>query len=273
MSDTFRITAPHKMRGSAVKAWQEFIVEKFAGWDIDYPLTIDGVYGVQTRAATATLLRAWGVYKAVDAMKGGVSPELRIRVRNDRRDAEEEARFRSSERVEYRRALRRRLGRPASKPKLVSYPINPDALVTDSWGYHPGVHDGVDLICPWKQPVLAICEAKVVRVSKDGWWGLGAKPSPGHPVSDGDGIVIIQALDSNPAAGIKKGDCFGYGHSELHVVKVGDVVKAGQRLGVAGWANAPHVHFMLNRGTYGKAIGRGDADPQKILDNAYEYSY
>jgi hypothetical protein len=49
-------------------------------------------------------------------------------------------------------------------------------------------------------------------------------------------------------------------------VKVGDIVTAGTRLGHAGFANAWHVHFMVNGG--GTLRGIGDRDPKPFVDYA-----
>ncbi len=150
------------------------------------------------------------------------------------------------------------------KPK-VSPPLK--TVITDAHGFKPG-HDGVDLICPPNEPALAMCKAKVVRVSAAGWWGSNATPSPGHPVGDGDGIIIIESLvDAGP---IRKGLHFCYGHAEHATVKVGDTVQAGQVIGKAGFARAWHLHFMVNddKPVNGVYRGVGDRDPKPYLDYA-----
>lgn len=262
MSDprTFKVNSP-LMEGSDVKAWQEVLVERFGRWGIHYPLPADGSYGVATRGATASFMRAWGVEDTGEALGGGLTPEWRSKLRDDHRSAEEEARFASPALRDYRAALRGRF-----EAAGVCYPV--PNLVTDDWGYHPGVHDGVDLVCPWKQPILAICDGVVRRVAAGGWWGLGARPTSGHPVSDGDGIVILECtVDAGP---FKKGMHFGYGHSESHTVREGQSVRAGDLLGHAGWANGPHVHFMVNDDppSGGFYKGTGDRDPMPYLNFA-----
>jgi murein DD-endopeptidase MepM/ murein hydrolase activator NlpD len=262
MSDrTFKIQSPYA-RGDDVKSWQRFLYDNFRGrWDIDYPLAVDGVYGEATRGATASFLRAWGIKSATEAMKDGLSGALRARVRhNDRTDAEDAANV-SDRRKEYRATLRERFER-----KDVCYPV--PNLVTDAWGWHPGVHDGVDLICPWKQPLLAICTGRIVRVSPSGWWGANPQPSPGHPVSDGDGIVILECtINAGP---FTPGLHFGYGHAENAEHSVGAIVKAGQVIAHAGFARAAHTHFMVNddKPVNGFYHGVGDRDPMPFLDYA-----
>jgi murein DD-endopeptidase MepM/ murein hydrolase activator NlpD len=58
-----------------------------------------------------------------------------------------------------------------------------------------------------------------------------------------------------------------YGHAEHAVVKVGEVVKAGEMIGKAGFARAPHVHFMINDDAPVKGVyrGVGDRDPAPFL--------
>ena len=257
---TFKITSGEPMSGLDVREYQKELLDRFLKWNINYPIAVDGIYGSDTRSATATFLRAWGAKSAADLMKEGVTPRLRTKMRHDDRNKDEASLFHSTEREEFRAKLREKF-----KVTNVSYPILRSHLITDEWGYHGSAHDGIDLMCPWKEPILAVCEAKVVDVRSMGWWGKGAIPSGGHPVSDGDGIIIIQATDDF-GPHISKGDCFGYGHSENHIVTEGQTVKAGQRLGTAGYANGAHVHFMQNTGTFAATQGRGDTDPRPALN-------
>jgi murein DD-endopeptidase MepM/ murein hydrolase activator NlpD len=242
------------MQGDDVEAWQEWLVEAFSKWEIDYPLVIDGDYGQHTRAASASMCRAWGMESAAEAMEHGVTPELRIKLRNYRRTDDEERWF--AERKDYRRRLRARYEHPD-----VCYPLPPRALITDDWGWHGTAHDGVDLICAQGTPLLAICKAKVVRAAASGWSGLYAP--------EGDGIVILQSLvDDGP---FFKGLCFGYGHAEHPQVRAGQVVDAGEFIARAGMANAGHTHFMANGGGFPASIGHGDRDPMPFLDYALKH--
>lgn len=141
----------------------------------------------------------------------------------------------------------------------VAKPVDP--ILSSSWGYHPGVHDGVDLITEADDTLYAICDARVIDVRSSGWWGKGARASSGHPISDGDGIIQLECLtDAGPFV---KGMHFGYGHAEKASVKVGQTVKAGQPIGRAGFANAWHIHFMANGG--GTSRGVGDRDPMPYV--------
>jgi murein DD-endopeptidase MepM/ murein hydrolase activator NlpD len=259
---TFKLDTPH-MTGEDIEAWQRWVNEKFDSWHINYPLDVDGDYGQQSRSATASLMRAWGVAVVEDAMSSGLTPEWRTKLRNGDRTRQETVTFESEERIEYRRKLRERY-------RDVHTPIA--RIDEDSWGYHPPVHDGIDLICQWKAPLYAIVTGKVVRADPAGWWRKGAEPSPGHPVSDGDGIIIVESsVDVGP---FKPGMHFGYGHAEGATVKAGQKVNAGEVIGRAGFARAAHVHFMANDDPPedGFYRGVGDRDPRPYLDFARSHT-
>lgn len=253
---TFKLESPH-MKGDDIRSWQQELVERFDKWNIGYPLAPDGDYGQATRSATASFMRAWGVEDTGEALADGLTPWWRTKLRGDQRSEQEEINFKSAERVAYRSALRKRyddLG--------VCYPV--PNLISDDWGYHPPIHDGIDLICPANQPILAICNGIVVRADAAGWWGKGA-PSDPNLKAKGDGIIIVESrVETGP---FKSGLHFGYGHAEGAVVREGQRVTAGQHLGHAGFANAWHVHFMVNfelprEGLY---RGVGDRDPAPYL--------
>ena len=255
MSDrTFKLSSPH-MRGDDVKAWQRDLNRQMRTWSVDYQIPVDGDYDQATRALTASVCHGLGLSSASEAMEHGVTPELRIKLRNKRLTEDEQARY--DDRAPWRTAFRRR-----HESTDVSAPIT--VILNDSWGYHPGVHDGVDLICNPNAALLAICDATVVRADSSGWWGLGAKASAGHPVSDGDGIIVLRSTtNSGP---FKDGLNLCYGHAEHPTVRVGETVKAGQVIGRAGFANAWHAHFMVNGRSDTKGVG--DRDPRPYLDYA-----
>lgn len=147
----------------------------------------------------------------------------------------------------------------AERAKHVAAPVKP--ILGSSWGWHPGAHDGVDLITEGDDVLYAICDAEVIDVRSAGWWGKGAQASSGHPISDGDGIIQLRCLtDVGP---FRKGMHFGYGHAEKATVQAGQHVKAGQRIGHAGFARAWHIHFMANGGD--TSMGVGDRDPMPYV--------
>lgn len=253
---TFKVVTP-LMSGSDVKAWQVHLLARFAEWDIGYELEADGFYGRATRAATLSFLRAWGSPDAGAELKHGLPPELRTRVRNNRRTVEEANLFKSAERQDYRAALRRRF---ASRHLAV-----PVKILEDDWGWHGAAHDGVDLICPPSAPLVAICDARVVRADKDGWWGKGAPSDPALKAL-GDGITILECLVNEGP--FKRGLHFAYGHAERPACRVGEIVRAGQQVATAGFAVAWHVHFMVNADQPVDDFyrGTGDRDPMPFIN-------
>lgn len=254
-SRTFKLDSP-LMHGSDIKEWQRWLKKQLASWGVDYPLKIDGIYAQITRDATATVVHGLGLSSASAAMKKGVTPTLRTKLRNKDQTPAEKKRYR--ERAGWRRDLKARFSHSD-----VASPLS--TIISSAWGYHPGLHDGVDLICKASAPILAICKAKVVRVSDD-WWGLG---SPGGALADrGDGIVIIRSLVNDGP--FSKGLNFCYGHAEHPAVRVDQIVEAGAVLGHAGFANAWHVHFMVNSRRDTKGVG--DRDPMKFVNFARSHA-
>ena len=257
MSDrAFKVQQPH-MKGEDVRQWQQWLVDQFRQWDIRYPLEVDGDYGVATRSATATMAEAMGLV-APYGMEQGITPELRIKLRNRKLSVAEKARF--AARVGYRRKLRDRF----SAGGLVHTPIV--RITADSWGWAPPVHDGIDLICPVKEPLLAICDGTIVRVQAGGWWGKGAPSDPAKKAI-GDGIIVLRCDIS--AGPFKPGLLFGYGHAEGATVREGQKVEAGRKIGEAGFANAWHSHFMVHGPDSSPPVGgTGDRDPRPFVNYA-----
>lgn len=248
-SRTFRIAQPF-MRGDDVGNWQRVLNAQLEDWNIDHRIKIDKVYGLATRSLTATVLHGMGI--AQETMEDGITPTLRLKVRNKQRDFIEERRY--VQRVAWRRALRKRYGTSAK----VALPVA--NIIEASWGFHPPGHDGLDVICAPNAVLHAMVKSKVIRADAGGWWGK----APSGDVKLGDGIVILQILES--VGPFKMGDEIGYGHAEHPKVKVGQIVEAGEPIALAGLAVAWHIHLMWNRGGFAAAIGRGDGDPIRLLD-------
>jgi murein DD-endopeptidase MepM/ murein hydrolase activator NlpD len=253
-SRTFRVDDPH-MKGDDIREWQQWLRMTFERWDIHYPIDDDGVYDVATRAATASVCEAFGLVSPY-GMKDGVTPQLRTKLRHRRLTDAEQKRYRG-ERRKYRAALRKRFEHGGR----VHTPVS--RIITDTWGYHPGVHDGMDLICPANATLFAICDGVVVRADASGWWGKGA-PSDAGLRAKGDGIIIVRStVDVGPFA---RGLNMCYGHAEHATVREGQHVDAGDVIGKAGLANAWHVHFMVNHRSDSKGVG--DRDPRPFVDYA-----
>lgn len=192
------------------------------------------------------------------------------------------ARDQESETLHHRRRqvaeAKRVLARHAPTAARVSVPVDP--IHGDSWGWTPdkpksegggAVHDGLDVIAGWRDDVVAMVRSRVVDVRASGWWGKSAHASAGHPVSDGDGIIQLEVLET--IGPFHKGDILGYGHTENAVVHVGQIVVAGQRIGHIGWAVVGHIHLMHQRGLQwtGRPQGVGTLNPRAILDYTYAH--
>lgn len=248
---TFKISDGAPMRGNDIKVWQELILEIGHGWNVHFPLKTDGIYGMATRSFSKMVLYGRGF--SHEQLEGGITPWLRQLTRNP------EARplaveLRAKHRKDFRDGLRRKFD-----DADVASPIN--KIITMTWGFHPGVHDGIDLICGPKAPIFAICDATVIDVRPSGWWGS----NPTGEVWKGDGIIQIECTNSEGP--FRRGMHFGYGHAEGADVKVGQSVLAGQRLGEAGLAVAWHIHLMANHGEFG-LTGKGSIDPRPFVDYA-----
>lgn len=249
---TFKVDQP-AMKGADVKQWQQDFNSAMAGWNIDYRIKADGEYGLATRSAIATWLYALGIDQG--QMAEGVTPELRVKVRNRELTPTEQKRFKSRE------GWRRRLREKYETGAKVARPVN--KIVTSAWGYHKGVHDGIDVQCPAGSTLYAMVKSKVIDVRAGGWWGK----SPSGDVSLGDGIVQLEVLeDIGP---FKRGMHIGYGHCEHAMVKVGQVVEAGAPIAKAGLAVTHHVHLMANDGSTSKGIGT--QDPRSLLNFAIKH--
>ena len=254
-SRTYKVDTPH-MRGDDIASWQRELKDEFARMDINAPIKVDGIYGVTTRAYTASLCHALGM-EASEVMADGVTPRLRSKIRN--RDLTAEEQRRRDERQDYRRKLRRRF--ESADIDNVHRPVK--KILADSWGYHPPVHDGVDVITLPSAPLMAMVRSKIIDVRDRGWWGK----APSGDVSKGDGIVQMEVLEN--VGPFKRGHHIGYGHAEYPQVVRGQVVEPGQLVAHAGLAVAWHIHLMYNDGSTDRGVG--NIDPRPILDYAVKH--
>jgi hypothetical protein len=104
---TFKILSPH-MRGEDIREFQRDLTARFKAWDINANVKDDGDYGTKTRDATKRVCRGLGILH-VTAMKHGVTPELRAKIRDpDKRTAREKERSESPAIKEFRAKLRER---------------------------------------------------------------------------------------------------------------------------------------------------------------------
>lgn len=257
------VTEP-PMSGPDVKAFQLAIKHrlKATGLADQVPVAKHGMFTQATWEAFIEAAYTLGLredsYLALDHGRGVASKGAQKFVRNPlaRTDVQKQ---RAQER-------RKHVGPRYLGGGHVGAPI--DKILESSNGFQPG-HDGVDLICEPEAVLFAICDAEVIDVRPGNWWHLGAQPSHGHPISDGDGIIQLRCtVDAGP---FKQGMHFGYGHAEQAVVSVGQQVKAGQRIGRAGFANAWHTHFMVNGGATDRGVG--DRDPMPFVEYAQQHAH
>lgn len=251
---TFKVVKPF-MEGEDITRWEQDFNSQMAKWDIDYRVKVDGVYGLAMRAATATWLYALGIEQS--EMAEGVTPEIRSKVRNYQKRLSAVERKRFAQRVVWRRRLRQKW----AKGVKVARPVN--KIITSAWGYHKGVHDGIDVQTPPAATVYAMVKSRVIDVRSGGWWGK----SPSGDTSKGDGIVQIEVLET--VGPFTKGMHLGYGHCEHACVRVGQVVEAGEPLARIGLAVTHHTHLMVNDG--GTMKGIGTRDPRPLLDYAMKH--
>lgn len=250
---TFKIDDGLSMKGQDVKLWQDDVKELFKKMKIDCPIKVDGTYGPATRSFTAALCQASGL-SAKAAMKDGVTPELRSKLRNKNLLTVSQLKTRNSvTRKDYRAKLREQW-----RVRKVHPPVN--KIIADSWGFHPGVHDGLDVISIEGAAAFAMVKSKVVDVRASGWWGL----HPSGDISRGDGIVQLEVLET--VGPFKKGMHIGYGHCEHARVRVGQEVQAGEVIALVGFAVAAHIHLMVNKG--GTLRGVGTQDPLPLVNYA-----
>lgn len=249
---TFVVKKP-VMHGNDVKLWQTEVKNQFKKLKIDCPIVVDGYFGVSTRSYTADLCHALGMTSG-RVMAKGITPHLRWHIANNELTSSQKKY--KAKRTKYRQELRAKYKRIVVR---VHAPVS--KILQDSWGYHPGVHDGLDVICEADATLRAMVKAKVIDVRPSGWWGLGAPSNPTLKAK-GDGIIQLEVLES--VGPFKKGQHIGYGHAEKATVKVGQIVNAGDKIGHAGFANAWHIHLMMNDGSTTKGIGT--FDPRPALD-------
>lgn len=266
MSDirTFKLQSP-PMKGDDIKSWEKELKELFRGIGIDAPIVANGVYADIDRSYTKSFAHAVGL-DANKLLEHGVTPNVRSDLRHWKVRQTVNQGLLMAERVDWRRRLRDRYGKIRDHGQgEVSLFLK--KLLADSWGYHPGVHDGIDLISLPDVPIYAPVDCKVIDVRSGGWWGLGA-PSDPQLRAKGDGIVQLEILET--LGPFKKGDHIGLGHAEKARVREGDLVKAGHWVANTGFANAWHIHCMQNDGSTMKGIG--NKNPKPMVDYSIKHA-
>lgn len=106
VSRTFKLQSP-RMHGDDVSAFQRDLQERFDGWKINAVVADDGDYGDATKQAATRVCIGLGILPE-DAMKGGVTPELRTKIRHpDKRTPNELKRSEGADAKTYRAKLRK----------------------------------------------------------------------------------------------------------------------------------------------------------------------
>jgi len=131
---------------------------------------------------------------------------------------------------------------PTHYPVTFAFGENPDWYIKQ-FGYP---HNGIDIACPDGTPVLACDDGTVVYADNT-------------PDADGAGVFLGHSWGQSE-----------YWHLSSLSVKLGDIVKKGDRLGYSGhsgFATGPHLHFGIKVTADQPAGMNGWSDPQKYLDN------
>jgi len=110
-----------------------------------------------------------------------------------------------------------------------------------------GYHVGVDYAAPTGTPVVACQNGKVLEAKNGVTWG----PSYGNAIviDHGGGVRAV------------------YGHLSKIEVKAGDVVKAGQQIGLVGStgnSSGPHLHLEARISPF--KYTNKDIDPKDLID-------
>jgi hypothetical protein len=113
-----------------------------------------------------------------------------------------------------------------SPPGRMTYPLAVKAVITQTYGPHTGgtFHPGIDLAAPDGTPILAATTGTVTYASWETGYG---------------NYVCVQATTVLSTC---------YGHLAVITVTVGQIVNAGQQLGLEGAtgdATGPHLHFEV----------------------------
>ena len=116
-----------------------------------------------------------------------------------------------------------------------AYPVAPDTPISSGYGPRGGgFHQGVDLAAPLDSPIYAFANGVVIAARDTGVDGFGGW------------VVIDHEID-----GKKISTVYGHENPGGIDVKVGDQVKAGQKIakvGNAGESSGPHLHFQVWEG-------------------------
>jgi peptidoglycan hydrolase-like protein with peptidoglycan-binding domain len=193
---TFRLESP-AMRGRDVAAFQQLLNERFAAWNIDKRIDVDGEYGPITRRAARQAVYALGM--SGTELAHGVTPELRVKLRRPSRRTPDELAHATRRRGWVARLRRQHEGRGAQAALayarkhlgvVESPPATNRGPLIDRWNRATGTMPG----SPWcgnfanaclmaagfpPEPWLKLCSAIEgnAKAAKGGWqWTKSPRP-------------------------------------------------------------------------------------------------
>jgi hypothetical protein len=196
MPRTFRLESP-LMRGRDIAAFQQLLNERFAGWNVDKRIDVDGEYGPITRRAARQAVYALGI--SGSELAHGVTPELRSKLRRPSRRTPDELAHAVRRRGWLGRLRRQHQGRGAQAALayarkhlgvVESPPSTNRGPLIDRWNRATGTVPG----SPWcgnfanaclmaagfpSEPWLKLCSAIEgnAKAAKGGWhWTTSPRP-------------------------------------------------------------------------------------------------
>jgi hypothetical protein len=193
---TFRLESP-LMRGRDIAAFQRLLNERFAAWNVDKRIDVDGEYGPMTRRAARQAVYALGI--SGTELAHGVTPELRTKLRRPSGRSPDEVAHASRRRGWLGRLRRQHEGRGAQAVLayarkhlgvVESPPSTNRGPLIDRWNRATGTAVG----SPWcgnfanaclmaagfpAEPWLKLCSAIEgnAKAAKGGWqWTTAPRP-------------------------------------------------------------------------------------------------
>lgn len=129
-----------------------------------------------------------------------------------------------------------------------------EGVYGDNRGDH--IHAGVDIATPLGTPCIAPVDGRIVQYAQDSGF------APGEGIHEGGGMIQFE-FQTNLGP-IKAGDLIGWGHVFHVYTKVGESVKAGQKIATSGetsFNGAQHVHFIYQSPHDGAMDGSDNPEP------------
>jgi hypothetical protein len=199
---TFRLVSP-PMRSGRIAGLQRVVNGCYHDWEVNHRIDVDGVYGEATREAVREIMFGLGIAQTEAAH--GITPALRVKLRNPQRRSRAEIK-RAATRADWRRRLRRRYDGhgPAAAiafaRKHVGMTETPPGSnrgpVIDKWNRLCGVPPGPSAY--WcgtacnaflmaagfpAQPWLKYCpDTERMARNRTGGWSWHSEPKPGDLV-------------------------------------------------------------------------------------------